>query len=61
MVQAPGEAEAAAAALNTVGLADAVASQDSDALLFGAEEVLHGLRITVRASVCECVRLRVCT
>ena len=31
-----GEAEAAAAALNAAGLADAVLSFDSDALLFGA-------------------------
>ncbi|KAK9866620.1 hypothetical protein WJX84_011606 [Apatococcus fuscideae] len=44
-VQAPGEAEATCAALNEAGLADAVASRDGDALVFGATCVYHSLRL----------------
>ncbi|PFH34466.1 XPG N-terminal domain-containing protein [Besnoitia besnoiti] len=38
-VSAPGEAEATAASLTEQGLADAVISDDSDALVFGAREI----------------------
>ncbi|KAK9836481.1 hypothetical protein WJX74_001392 [Apatococcus lobatus] len=44
-VEAPGEAEATCAALNEAGLADAVASRDGDALVFGATCVYHSLRL----------------
>lgn len=43
VVEAPGEAEATAAALNAVGLADGVISEDGDALLYGATAVYRGL------------------
>jgi 5'-3' exonuclease len=48
---APGEAEAAAAALAAAGAVDAVASPDGDTLLYGAETLLHTLRLSVGASV----------
>lgn len=46
-MKAPGEAEAAAAALNACGLVDAVQSPDGDALLFGARMLFHTLKLAV--------------
>ena len=51
---APGEAEATCAALDAAGLADACATADADALLFGARRVLCTLHLSVRA-VLPCV------
>lgn len=48
-MQAPGEAEAAAAALNAAGHVDAVQSSDADSLLFGARSLFHTLKLVVRA------------
>lgn len=48
MFVAPGEAEATCAALDAAGLADACATADADALLFGARCVFSTLRLTVR-------------
>lgn len=48
MIQAPGEAEATAAALNAGGHADAVATPDGDALLFGARIVYKTIHLSVR-------------
>lgn len=42
---APGEAEAAAAALNAAGHVDAVGTPDGDALLFGATHIFHTLKL----------------
>lgn len=39
--QAPGEAEAQLAHMNKVGLIDAVLTDDSDALVFGARTVIR--------------------
>ena len=44
-VAAPGEAEAACAALNARGLVDACATGDGDALLFGATTVFKTLKL----------------
>jgi hypothetical protein len=44
---APGEAEAAAVALQRLGCVDAVASPDADALVYGAEALLHTLKLQV--------------
>lgn len=44
---APGEAEAVCAALNRAGCVDAAASSDSDTLLYGAETLLHTLKLQV--------------
>ncbi|KAK9839698.1 hypothetical protein WJX81_006968 [Elliptochloris bilobata] len=46
---APGEAEATCAALDAAGLADACATADADALLFGARCVFSTLRLTAAA------------
>ncbi len=48
VIQAPGEAEATAAALNAAGHADAVATPDGDALLFGARIVYKTIHLSVR-------------
>lgn len=48
MFYAPGEAEAVCAALNRAGCVDAVASSDSDTLLYGAETLLQSLKLSVR-------------
>ena len=55
-IQAPGEAEATAAALNLAGNVDAVASRDGDALLFGAQTVLKEAKLLVR----QCGRIDSC-
>lgn len=47
---APGEAEAAAAALNAAGHVDAVGTPDGDALLFGATHIFHTLKLMVRVA-----------
>lgn len=44
---APGEAEAAAAALNAAGHVDAAGTPDGDVLLYGATEVFHTLKLLV--------------
>lgn len=44
---APGEAEAVCAALAAAGCVDAVATFDSDALLYGAETVYQTLKLSV--------------
>ena len=44
---APGEAEAAAGALNAAGHVDAAGTPDGDVLLFGATEVFHTLKLLV--------------
>lgn len=44
---APGEAEAVCAALAQAGCVDAVATFDSDVLLYGAETVYQTLRLSV--------------
>jgi 5'-3' exonuclease len=41
--QAPGEAEAELARLNQARIVDAVMTDDSDALVFGATHVIRGL------------------
>eukprot|EP00887_Chlorella_sp_A99_P003372 scaffold7.g3372.t1 len=46
VIQAPGEAEAACAALQAAGAVDACASFDSDTLLYGAETVYHTLKLS---------------
>lgn len=48
VVQAPGEGEAQAAWMNQHGHADAVCSQDYDALLFGARSLIRNLTVTGR-------------
>lgn len=48
--EAPGEGEAACAALNICGWAHGCHSQDVDALLFGAQTVYRHLQLHVRAS-----------
>lgn len=40
-IQAPGEAEAELAHLNKLGIIDAVLTDDSDALIFGAKVVMR--------------------
>jgi hypothetical protein len=40
-LQAPGEAEAELAKLNSLGIVDAVLTEDSDALVFGANCVIR--------------------
>ena len=47
VVQAPGEAEAMCAALTSAGHADACATTDGDALLFGAPVLFHTLKLGV--------------
>lgn len=44
-VKAPGEAEATCAALNALGIVDACASSDGDALLFGAKVQFKAIRL----------------
>jgi flap endonuclease GEN len=57
--EAPGEAEATCAALASAGAVHAVASFDSDTLLYGAEEVYHTLRLAAGAPRdCEARRCR---
>ena len=53
VVRAPSEAEATAAALNAAGLAHAVFTTDSDALLFGATTVYKQLHLNVRTRACQ--------
>ncbi len=50
-VQAPGEGEAQAAVMASGGVAHAVASQDYDALLFGAPVLVRNISITGRRKV----------
>ncbi len=50
-IQAPSEGEAQAAMMAQKGLADVVASQDYDALLFGAPVLVRNLSITGRRKV----------
>ena len=52
-LQAPGEAEAFAAALNRLGAVDAVLSPDGDALTFGARVLLRNVHLT-RADLRTC-------
>jgi hypothetical protein len=40
LLQAPGEAEAELAQLNKLGIVDAILTDDSDALVFGAKTVI---------------------
>lgn len=57
--EAPGEAEATCAALYLAGAVHAVASFDSDVLLYGAGEVFSTLRLTAAAPKdCEMRRCR---
>ncbi len=57
MLEAPGEAEAAAAALDAGGYADAVQSPDGDALLFGARTLFHTLKLSVRTRILDSTRM----
>ena len=52
-VQAPGEAEAMCAALQLVGLVQACATKDSDALVLGATKVFHTITLAVRLPLCH--------
>ena len=52
-LQAPGEAEAFAAALNEAGLVDAVLSPDGDALTVGARTLFRSLTLS-RAAIGSC-------
>jgi len=52
-LQAPGEAEAFAAALNRCGACDAVLSPDGDALTFGARVLLRNVHLS-RADLRSC-------
>ena len=54
VVQAPGEAEAACAALAAGGTVDAVLTNDSDALCFGATCVWKELRLDHRGVLAKC-------
>jgi hypothetical protein len=53
-LEAPGEAEALAAALNAAGAVDAVLSSDGDALTFGARTLYRQLHLS-RAALKTCV------
>ena len=56
-LQAPGEAEAFAAALNRCGAVDAVWSADGDALTFGARTLFSTLHLSrVALGTCELER-----
>ncbi|MGC8699186.1 MAG: flap endonuclease-1 [Candidatus Acidifodinimicrobium sp.] len=50
-LQAPAEGEAEAAYLNAKGVANYVASQDYDSLLFGASKVVRNLNVSERKKV----------
>ena len=54
VIAAPGEAEALMAALEQAGLADACATPDGDALVFGAAVVYHTVKLQVAAPPSAC-------
>ena len=63
VVHAPGEAEATCAALNRAGHVHGCATNDGDALLFGAETLFHTLKLVVGPlclvlchHICTCLR-----
>lgn len=53
VVEARGEAEQTCAVLNKVGKVDACDSKDGDCLLFGAQVVLSGLKLTTETADCS--------
>ena len=65
VISAPEEAEALMAALEMAGLVDACATGDGDALVFGAMQVYHTLKLQVSCgkavpSFCLCCTLTQC-